>query len=832
VNVQFVAATVPQSTHTIFGLTILTTVLVALIVSLALIVRQNRRLRQTAARDQARAERDLSESEERYRDLFENSNDLIQSVDAKGRYLFANRTWFEVLRYTPGELQSLTMNDVIAPESREHCAAAFRRALTGETVDRIEAVFRTRDGRRIDIEGSVSCKFDGHGNPVSTRGIFRDVTARRAAAKSLADSRRRLESMVENADDIIYRSDVAGHFTYVNSKATRLLGFTNENVIGTHFLTFIREDFRDAAKELYRLQFEKRLPTTYFEFPCMTIEGESIWLGQRVQPIVIDGEVTGFQAVARDIRERRELEEKLVIARDAAMESARLKSEFLANVSHEIRTPLHGVVGMVDLLLRTALDDRQRRLADALAESARDLSATVNDILDFSKIEAGNLEIESIPFDVQSVVDGVIAPLRDRAERKGLRLIAQVHEDVALELRGDVRRLRQVLSNLVGNAVKFTEEGEIAVTVEGVSLMDHDVVLRFTVRDTGIGIAPHAQRRLFLPFMQADGSLTRRYGGTGLGLAISHHLVALMRGEIGVESALGAGSTFWFSVRCERQYTDAQPRVPARTINHDPDLAHTRSLRILIAEDTAVVRVLVLAQLKNLGYEAFATENGRELLEQLDKAHWDLILMDCQMPEMDGYEATRQIRRRSSPDRNIPVIALTAHAAEADRQRCILAGMDDYLAKPLKEPQLASAVREWERRIRSRAAEPRRASVSPAVDSIALRDIQEGLLNGPAILTEIIDLFLRDVPLNLELLRSAIVEKNAPAVARAAHALRSGSANLGAFSMLALADQMEIQARRDDLTEMNDLFSFLTEEAERVREALLRERPAIGLRRP
>jgi two-component system, sensor histidine kinase and response regulator len=556
---------------------------------------------------------------------------------------------------------------------------------------------------------------------------------------------------------------------------------------------------------------------TYLEIACSLTS--TMYAGSRAVCVVI-----------RDITERRRLDAELARARDSAIESARLKSEFLANMSHEIRTPMNGVVGMSGLLLETKLTDQQRDFAETIRVSADALLTIINDILDFSKVDAGELHFEMLDLDVRSAVEGTLDLLAEHADSKGLELASLVEAGVPSNLRGDPARIRQVLMNLVGNAIKFTEQGEVVVRASLDADFADAVMVRFEVTDTGIGISEDTQARLFQAFVQADGSTTRKYGGTGLGLAISKRLVTLMGGEIGVRSAPGAGSTFWFTARFQKQATSvhadaettlagrrvlivddnetnrkilqyqlslwgvehqAVPGAPealralrdaaaagqpfelaildrqmpvtdgvelARMIRRDGRLASVRmimmtslgdigdsdellaagietcmtkpvkqaqvhdclarvlaetqrlgrqraaesdetvsspapgTVRVLVAEDTAVNRKVALLQLKQLGYVADAVANGAEAIDALSRIPYDIILMDCQMPEVDGYEATRRIRSQGS---RIPIIAMTAHAMKGDREKCLEAGMDDYIGKPIDKTALATVLAAW-----------------------------------------------------------------------------------------------------------------------------------------
>jgi two-component system sensor histidine kinase/response regulator len=810
-------------------------------------------------------------------------------------------------------------------------------------------------------------------------------------AAALTTSEAFLQSLVENLPVSIHRKDTEGRFIFANKRFCDYKGRAPDEILGKTNFDIDPPDLAQQYRDIDTALMETCQP---FEAEEVRIkaDGEKQW-NRVVKIAVLDksGRVIGTQGMFWDVTAAKQAEENLKLAKQAAEEAARAKGEFLAKMSHEIRTPMNGVIGMTGLLLDGELTPRQREFAETIRVSAETLLTIINDILDFSKIEAGKMTFEVLDFDLVETIESTLDIVAARAFTKGIELASSIPSAIPNRLRGDPGRLRQILTNLVDNAIKFTDQGEVVVWVETESETATYAVLKFFVHDTGIGIAPDAQTRLFEAFSQADSSTTRKYGGSGLGLAIAKRLVEIMQGEIGVQSKAGEGSTFWFTARLEKQQAantretfdrdlsavralvvddnatnrqilchqifawkmqaDSAASGPealgklraaveagkpydlalldvqmpemdgltlGRAIKADPAIADTRlvvlasfgqacsteelkragidtylvkpakqsrlfdclvnvmgkvaarrsaeesvesrspgdssesnrqreTARILLAEDNYTNQRVALGQLRKLGYAADAVSNGLEALDALQAVPYDIILMDCQMPEMDGYEATRAIRiREQSSDQRcnwkspVHIIAITANAMEGDREKCLAAGMDDYLSKPIRLQEL-QAVLERSKPGTQIGLHPIAVSLDQDSETV-LNSINLGVKilgvpkksedapvdikqlievsAGPQGTRELIDLYLKESHNLIEALGAAIRSGAVKDIERLAHKLIGSSATCGMTAILPSLRELERMGRSGRLTGAEQMYADAIRQLNRIQEFL------------
>ena len=867
---------------------------------------------------------------------FELSQDLICTAGLDGYFKHVNAAWTNTLGWSEEELCSRPFAEFVHPDDRDATARDAARLARGDAIDSVYRYATRQGGWRF-----IECK----AKAVLEEGLIyasaRDVTQDKAGELALAESELQTRQILESAHDAFVSFDSHGVISEWNSRAEASFGWSRREAIGRELAsTIIPEPQRDAHRqgiERFLVTGQEQVLGKRLELTALHRDGREFPVELTISSLKTKSGYT-FHAFLRDITERNRAQQELALARDQALEASRLKSMFVANVSHEIRTPMNGVIGMSELLLDTELDEWQREYAETISSSGDTLLGIIDDILDFSKIEAGKLELDPTDVDLRHVVERACGMLAARAHKKGLELLVAVDSDVPALVHADAARLRQVIANLVLNAIKFTDAGEIVVRVRCSPSGDGAALLRLEVSDTGLGIEQDALERLFSPFAQADSSTTRIHGGTGLGLAISRQLIELMGGKLAATSLPGRGSTFWFELALERAEGKLSPpeeehelaglrvlvvddnassreilarqlgslrmscevaddaahalailaaaasdgipyqlalidwEMPgvdgfelAHRIRRRPDLSGIRLLLlgssgsvsdapgeplhgfdglltkpvrqsrlyqeiravitgerraprraerpapiaaggtpthpdVLVVEDAPVNQAVAARMLEKLGFLAHIAANGRVALEVMAGKSFAAVLMDCQMPELDGYETTREIRRGERDGQRIPIIAMTANSMQGERERCLAAGMDDYLSKPLRNRVLREALTRWIPDPDVTAAVPagraRRATDPHLLDEAVIADL-EGLEGDP--LPGLLTLYFDEAAERLCELGDAISNEAAVTVGKAAHRLKGSSLTIGAAYVARVAADLEAAAGAGEL---------------------------------
>ncbi|HYL39574.1 MAG TPA: ATP-binding protein [Bryobacteraceae bacterium] len=674
-------------------------------------------------------------------DLFETAPVGYLELNRKGVVLRANRQYAKLLGRDRRGLVGRHCADLVPAFERERYRELMDRKLAGDSpLLAHQREYLRPDGSKVVVEVHEEFMRDQFGSAVGLRLAAIDVTGRKKSEQETYQIASELRALFQAFPDFFIRLDRDGKVLDAKGGQTSDPFLTVDKFWGHNLRDILPanaiQQFAESQDKL-----RKTKSTGIVEFTVDRPQGAQTY---EMRLVAIDWEQ--WIAIVRNITARKRDEQKLKdyaqelerknqefeSALIAAREATQLKSRFLANMSHEIRTPMNGVLGMTEFLLATPLTSEQHEYADAIKRSANSLLTLINDVLDLSRIEAGKMRLDHVPFSVRTILEEAISLFALQARAKGLKFVSEIAPNLPAEAVGDPERLRQVLTNLLGNAIKFTEQGRVGLVAELLSQRGDRIQLRFTVHDTGVGIPKEHHSRVFERFMQADTSSTRKYGGTGLGLSISKQLVELLGGEIGLESEPDRGSRFWFTASFQKaedaakapspapaRAEKATPKVskpapsaaPAKQADATPApqaagtkrdglanltaavLGHAR--RVLLAEDNEINQRITLRLLRNLGIEADAVVNGRQAVEALQKKKYALVFMDCQMPEMDGFEATAVIRNQEGKQRHTPICALTANAMEGDRERCLSAGMDDYITKPLSVEKLREAVDRW-----------------------------------------------------------------------------------------------------------------------------------------
>ena len=647
-----------------------------------------------------RAEQVAIENERLYRLLADNSTDLIVLADLDGVRRFISPAARTLYGYEPDEMMGSDTFGAAHPDDRHLLTAAFEQLLGGADTAVAQVRAQRKSGDYVWVETHMRLVKDPLTDETRVLGLIRDVSRRHATEQAIRESEAQFRSLADSVSDVIIRSAPNGERRYVSPSCRTVLGYEPEELIGGQRGTFSHPLDRDHIETRMAAIIAGDRNTTIV-YRAIRRDGSIVWLdsGTSLVRDTVSGELVEIVSVMRDISQQKAIEERLERAREEAEKASRLKSDFLANMSHEIRTPMNGIIGMTGLLLATPLAPEQRRFADAVRISADALLSVINDILDLSKLEAGKLNLEDVPFGFATIVEDCVELMEAKALDKGVVLTAEVDDRVRRPHVGDPTRLRQIILNLLSNAVKFTDRGFVAIKVTGEPQGDRTTLVRILVEDSGIGMNEATMAKLFRKFEQADSSVARRFGGTGLGLAISKQLIDRMGGRISVSSTLGEGSRFTVALTL--------PMSDATLPGHErhaqapidgalpPSRAERKAGRILVAEDNAVNQLLVVTLLEDAGYVVDVVEDGVQALAAIRQRAYDLVLMDAQMPNMDGLQATRAIRNLADGKGRMPIIALTANAMAGDREHYITAGMDDYLSKPLDAQTMLSMVQAW-----------------------------------------------------------------------------------------------------------------------------------------
>ena len=801
--------------------------------------------------------------QQRFESLFKDGPAAMAYCDFPSmRFVEANDTLLRILGYSSREVIGKTPVEVGLSVTSDAQDAIVRMLQTNERISDFELSFIHKNGsnRNVLLSGTLTKSDSGQ----HFLAVVIDITEQLAAEHKLREERQRLASIIQGTHMGTWEWNIQTGETRFNDIWAELVGHTLDELAPLSIVTWEElthpEDVKRSVEMLER-HFSGECPIYDCQIRVRHKDGHWVWVADRGQVVnrTADGKPQMMFGTRADITAQKKIEEDLrmingrLVAATARAEQANVaKSEFLANMSHEIRTPMNGVIGMASLLLDTQLSPEQRLYAEIVCNSGESLLNLINGILDLSKLEAGKLTLEKLEFDLRSMIDELVAPMNLRAKAKVLTFTHSVASNIPARVAGDRERLRQVLINLVDNAFKFTSRGAVSIQIGLVRDTAEHLLLRFSVQDTGIGIPTDKVGVLFDKFTQVDASTTRKYGGTGLGLAIVKQLVELMGGDIGVQSDSGVGSEFWFTAQFDRALQSQDGPSPQVTANRADkprvansemtrvsaaDTQHTgaeqlessrRKFRVLIAEDNLTNQLVALALLGKLGYRADIVNNGREALEALGRTHYDLVLMDVQMPELDGLEATLAIRDPRTPITNhvVPIVAMTAHAMHGDREKCMQVGMDDYIAKPLTPAALTQLLDSWGARVSpaSVRVETQHVTVDGAKGRAMLfaeSTLLARLAGDCSLARTIVHHFLEDIPDQIDLLKCYLAAGDAKGAERQAHNIKGAAATVGGQVLSELAFCLERAGNSGDLDVVERALGELQLQFEHLRDAML-----------
>lgn len=764
-------------------------------------------------------------------DALQNSHDTLNAIlgttrdgfwiiDHYGRLLDVNPAYCQLSGYTRQELLGMHIWDLEMVES-----AAETKKHIGHIIshgnDQFQTVHRRKDGTTWHVEVSASYREDLGGRLFV---FLRDITQRRQIEKALQESEALCRAIPETAKDAIVTTDSSGTIVKWNLGAQAVFGYSPAEAIGQSMAILIPQRFHEAhlaGINRIRAGAEPQDQGKLMERVGLHKNGTEFPLEMSPAYFQIFGNHF-FTAVMRDISSRKQAELALIAARDEAQASIRRKAVFLANMSHEIRTPMNGIMGLTELVLATELQAEQRENLELAYSSANGLLTVINDVLDFSKIEAGKLELEDLCIDLRQMLDETLRPLALRASRKGLRLVLRLADEIPQQVRGDPSRLRQIVSNLVDNAIKFTSTGEILVNVASEMTDALALQMHFTVHDTGVGIPEHRLEAVFEAFTQVDSSIHRQHGGTGLGLAICASLVQLMNGRIWVQSQVGQGSTFHFTLPFGRQTTNhvEHDAVQARAPGTNP-LPSAKVLRILLAEDNPVNQRFAVSVLTRAGHQVDVANDGKEAVNLALASSYDAILMDLMMPVLDGFAATRLIRERGI---TIPILAVTAHGLKGLREECLAVGITDYIVKPVRGSALLAKLAELQGDSSGRSA-PMELETSHNTSPALLLDLEGALryTDGDlAMVQTMAGMVLTQIQGDLPNLRDAVSAQASQRLYEASHRLKGSLTSVGANAARSACLALEVMAKEERIAKYAQGLAQLEHELLRVTPELIK----------
>ena len=943
--------------------------------ALTLVVDERTQELQQEIAERNRVEEAMRESQHRLQAILESEPECVKLIAADGTVLEMNPAGLIAIEADSKEqVIGRSVYELVTPAYHAAFKALNEAVFQGESRVAEFEIVGLKGTRRL-METHACPLRNAEGEVVAQLAVTREITARKQAEEALRQSEERYRTIIEEMTDSYWETDLTGNFTFYNDQVLKAYRRSKEELLGLNHKQYMSEETAKQVVEVFKQIYKTGKPMQGFAYELLRGDGATYYVESNVSLIKdATGQPVGFRGISRDITERKLAELELQRAKEEAEAASRSKSEFLANMSHEIRTPMNGIIGMTELMFDTELSREQHEYLDMIKASADTLLTVINDILDFSKIEAGKLSLDPVAFDLRENVEETMKTLALRAHQKGLELACYVQPDVPQAVLGDPIRLRQILVNLAGNAIKFTKQGEVVVEVRNAEnkvrnegtpqneqnaepgpsafrLPHSEFFLHFTVRDTGIGISAEKQAQIFEAFTQGDGSTTRQYGGTGLGLTISSQLAELMGGHMWVESEVGWGSTFHFTAKFEmshqplrqpalagqsdladlpvlvvddnatnrrifedtlanwgmrpvavedgpaalralEQAREAQAPFPlvlldchmpemdgfklATEIKRRPMLAEatiimltsagytsdcerrrniglaacltkpvkqsellstiittlndssqattrraravqatttegSNAMRILLTEDNLVNQRLAVRLLEKHGHAVSVAQNGHEAVAALARERFDLVLMDVQMPEMDGIEATTLIRAQElASGAHIPIVAMTAHAMQGDRERCLAAGMDAYLSKPIQAAELFAII-----------AELVPAATPPGSEKVFDQSVLLAQVEGDQeLLAELVELFTEDCPRLLSEIKQAVVRGEGDGLARAAHTLKGAASNFGAQGVVTLAQRLEEMGYAGELAGATATCAALGTEVERLNTAL------------